>query len=142
MATYNLHRFHNAQEHTYQNAFNEIRNGRKTGHWMWFIFPQIAGLGLSEISRYYAIQNLEEAELYLKDSILAERLISISKLLLELKGKTAHQLFGSPDDLKLKSCMTLFSSVKDTDPVFQQVLDYYFGGKKDERTIEIISMGN
>ena len=142
MATYNLQRFHNAQEHTYQNAFNEIRNGRKTGHWIWFVFPQIAGLGFSEISKHYAIQNLEEAELYLKDDILAERLISISKLLLEIKGKTAHQIFGSPDDLKLKSSMTLFSSVKDTDPVFQKVLDYYFEGKKDVRTLEIISASN
>ncbi|WP_423146646.1 DUF1810 domain-containing protein [Rubrolithibacter danxiaensis] len=138
MSTYNLQRFHKAQESTYHNALLEIRGGKKTSHWMWFIFPQIAGLGYSETARFYAIHNLEEAELYLQDEILAERLITISKALLQLKGKTAHDVFGSPDDLKLKSSMTLFSSVKGADPVFHQVLDYYFGGKKDEKTLRLI----
>lgn len=99
MDTYNLGRFHKAQESTYQNALQEIRNGKKTSHWIWFIFPQLAGLGYSETARFYAIRNLEEAELYLQDKVLADRLISICKALLQLQGKTAHDIFGSPDDL-------------------------------------------
>ena len=138
MDDYNLQRFHKAQENTYHNALREIRNGRKTSHWMWFIFPQLAGLGYSETARFYAIRNLEEAELYLQDPILAERLITISKALLQVKGKTAHDIFGSPDDLKLKSSMTIFSRVKGADPVFGQVLDYYFKGEKDEKTLKLL----
>lgn len=138
MSEYNIQRFHQAQEHSYQNAFSEIRNGKKTSHWMWFVFPQIAGLGYSEISKLYAIRDLKEAELFLKDPILGERLIAITQLLLEIKGKTAHEIFGHPDDLKLQSCMTLFSSLKDAHPVFQQVLDKYYGGQKDLRTLELI----
>src|SRR5690606_11829993 len=104
------------------------------GAMMWFIFPQLAGLGYSETAKFYAIQNLEEAELYLQDKVLTERLIAICKALLELKGKTVHDIFGSPDDLKLKSSMTLFSAANGADPVFQKVLDYYFEGRKDEKT--------
>jgi len=140
MSTYNLQRFHKAQENTYQNALQEIRNGRKTGHWMWFIFPQLAGLGYSETAKFYAIQNLEEAELYLQDKVLTERLIAICKALLELKGKTVHDIFGSPDDLKLKSSMTLFSAANGADPVFQKVLDYYFEGRKDEKTLRMLGL--
>jgi len=140
MNTYNLQRFHKAQENTYQNALQEIRNGRKTGHWMWFIFPQLAGLGYSETAKFYAIQNIEEAEVYLQDKILAERLIAICKALLELKGKTVHDIFGSPDDLKLKSSMTLFSAANGADPVFQKVLDYYFEGRKDEKTLRMLGL--
>ena len=96
MTRHNLKRFHTAQENSYQNAFTEIKNGQKTTHWMWFIFPQIAGLGNTEISKHYAIKDLNEAELYLKDGILAIRLILITKLLLVIKDKTANQLFGRP----------------------------------------------
>ena len=138
MDDFDLRRFHQAQEHTYQKAFNEIRNGKKASHWMWFIFPQLAGLGYSEVSKWYAIHNLNEAELYLKDDILAERLMNLCKLLLEVKGKSAHEIFGAPDDLKLKSCMTLFSSVKGSSPIFQQVLDRYFDGNKDLKTLELL----
>jgi uncharacterized protein (DUF1810 family) len=140
MSTYNLQRFHEAQENTYQNALREIQNGLKTRHWMWFIFPQLAGLGYSETAKFYAIHNLKETELYLQDKILADRLISISKALLQLKGKTAHDIFGSPDDLKLKSSMTLFNAVSGADPVFQHVLDYYFEGKKDEKTLLMLNI--
>lgn len=140
MSIYNLDRFHYAQENIYQNALQEIRNGRKTSHWMWFIFPQLAGLGFSETAKFYAIQNLEEAEWYLQDPILAERLITICKALLQLKGKTANDIFGSPDDLKLRSSMTIFSAVQGADPVFQQVLDYYFEGRKDEKTLRMLGL--
>lgn len=135
---YNLKRFLDAQKNTFQNAFHEIKNGKKVSHWMWFIFPQIAGLGFSETSKLYAIKNLDEAELYLKHPILGTRLISISNLLLEVKGKSAYQIFGSPDDMKLKSSLTLFTLIKDANPVFKQVLNQYFDGEMDEKTIRLI----
>ena len=138
MTRHNLQRFHTAQENSYQNAFTEIKNEKKTSHWMWFIFPQIAGLGNTEISKHYAIKDLNEAEQYLKDDILANRLIQITKLLLVIKDKTANEIFGKPDDLKLKSCMTLFSLVKNPNPVFQDGLDRYFEGNKDEKTVQLI----
>src|ERR1700760_1684077 len=100
-----LKRFTEAQENTYAAAFSEIQLGKKKSHWMWFIFPQIAGLGFSETSRYYAIRDLREAESFLKHPVLGPRLINISRELLKLKTNDAHQVFGNPDDLKLKSCM-------------------------------------
>jgi uncharacterized protein (DUF1810 family) len=135
---YDLHRFLDAQEHTFDSAFREIKNGKKEGHWMWFIFPQIAGLGFSETSRFYSVSDIEEAGLYLNHPILGQRLISISRLLTGLKNKTAYQVFGSPDDMKLSSCMTLFCSLINTDPVFQQVLDIYFDGEKDKKTLKLL----
>lgn len=133
-----LQRFLEAQEDDFELALSEIKSGRKESHWMWYIFPQIAGLGFSSTSRFYAIKDLREAEDYLQHPILGERLIEISEALLEIEGKTAAQIFSSPDDMKLKSSMTLFGSLKDTNPVFQKVLDKYFDGKKDERTMQII----
>lgn len=133
-----LRRFHQAQEGTFDKALSELKNGRKTSHWMWFIFPQMVGLGSSEASRRYAINSLTEAEQYLADGLLGGRLVQISRTSLELEGKSANDIFGSPDDLKLRSSMTLFAAVKDADPVFQQVLDKYFGGKGDSRTLEIL----
>lgn len=133
-----LQRFHKAQENTFADAFREIKNGKKISHWMWFIFPQIAGLGRTETSKYYAIRNLNEAELYLKDEVLGQRLIDISKQLLLIKDKSAYQIFGSPDDLKLKSCMTLFSALKNANPVFEDVLNTYFDGQKDDKTLHQI----
>ena len=123
-----LKRFTEAQENSYAVAFSEIQQGKKKSHWMWFIFPQIAGLGLSETSRFYAIKDLQEAAGFLRHPVLGPRLIIISRELLKLKTNDAHQIFGSPDDLKLKSSMTLFSSLPDTDPVFQLVLEKYFKG--------------
>lgn len=134
----NLDRFIDAQENKYPEALNEIKNGKKRSHWMWYVFPQIAGLGLSEMSKFYAISDLHEASDYLEHPILGPRLIKISRALLEIKDKSATEIFGSPDDLKLKSCMTLFSSLKNSDPIFQQVLDRYFEGQKDERTLGIL----
>ena len=136
---YDLERFLKAQESDYAIALSEIRNGRKQSHWMWYIFPQIAGLGLSVTSKFYAIEGLPEAGEYLEHSILGKRLIEISKVLTQIEGKTANQIFGSPDDLKLKSCMTLFCAVKNTHPVFQEVLDKYFNGKQDLKTLALIN---
>ena len=133
-----LQRFLEAQEEDFSIALSEIKSGRKQSHWMWYIFPQIAGLGFSSTSRFYAIKDFAEAEEYLNHPILGERLIKISEALLEIEGKTAHQIFGSPDDMKLKSSMTLFAELKETNPVFQKVLDKYFDGETDERTLQIL----
>ncbi|RCR67478.1 DUF1810 domain-containing protein [Larkinella punicea] len=134
----NLKRFLDAQQPVYFQALSEIKNGRKQSHWMWFIFPQLAGLGFSEMARFYAIHNLEEARAYLEHPVLGDRLLEISNALLGVVGKTANQILGSPDDLKLRSSMTLFSLPKNTNPVFQAVLDKYFDGLMDLRTIELV----
>jgi len=134
-----LKRFTDAQENSYRMALSEIQQGRKQSHWMWFIFPQIAGLGFSETSRYYAIKDLQEADEFLKHPVLGSRLINISRELLKLKTTDAHSVFGNPDDLKLKSSMTLFSMLPGTDPVFQFVLEKFFNGEKDSKTLHIIS---
>ncbi|MEO8414024.1 MAG: DUF1810 domain-containing protein [Ginsengibacter sp.] len=135
---YNLQRFTDAQESKFTIAFNEIKNGRKQSHWMWFIFPQIAGLGFSDMSKRYAINDITEARLYMAHPILGKRLIDISNALLDVHGKTANQVFGSPDDIKLKSCMTLFSLLANTNPVFEEILIKYFGGAKDTKTLQLI----
>ena len=106
---------------------------------MWFIFPQISGLGFSETSRFYAIRDLQEAGGFLKHPVLRPRLINICRELLKMKTNDAHRVFGSPDDLKLKSSMTLFSMLPETDPVFQLVLEKFFSGEKDVKTLRLIS---
>jgi uncharacterized protein (DUF1810 family) len=133
----NLQRFLDAQETDYPAALSEIKNGKKRSHWMWYIFPQIQGLGFSETSRYYSIKNIDEAEEFLNHPVLGNRLIEICNALLNLKTNDAHKIFGSPDDRKLQSSTTLFSSLPDADPVFQKVLDKFFDGKKDERALQI-----
>lgn len=139
--TDDLNRFIEAQDNKYGEAFEEVKNGKKNSHWMWYIFPQIAGLGQSEMSRFYAIKDISEAGRFLNHPVLGERLISITGLLTRLKDRTANEIFGSPDDLKLKSSMTLFASVENADPVFQQVLDQYFGGEKDAKTLTVLKHG-
>lgn len=135
-----LKRFLEAQKNDYAAALAEIKRGRKLSHWMWYIFPQIAGLGFSSTSKFYAIKDKREAESYLAHPILSERLVEISNALLTVEDKTAHQIFGSPDDVKLKSSMTLFAALEDTDPVFHKVLVKYFDGAKDQRTLELIEV--
>jgi uncharacterized protein (DUF1810 family) len=135
---YNLNKFLKAQETTYRDALSEIKNGKKESHWMWYVFPQIKGLGFSTNSMFYGIDDLEEAQQYLNDPILGKRLIEISNCLLKVEDKTALTIFGKPDDIKLKSSMTLFSLLINTDPVFQEVLDKYFSGNKDQKTIQIL----
>ena len=135
-----LKRFLDAQENDFERALSEIKRGRKQSHWMWYIFPQIAGLGSSETSKFYAVKTKAEAELYLAHPVLGARLVEISEALLEIEGKTANQIFGSPDDVKLKSSMTLFGVLENTNPVFRKVLDKYFNGAKDGRTLELIDV--
>ena len=138
MVEYNLERFIDAQQRDYATALNEINNGRKQSHWMWYIFPQLQGLGYSSTSKYFALKDMDEAEAYLKHPLLNSRLIEICNALLQLKTNDAHKIFGSPDDLKLKSSMTLFSEVPNANPVFQSVLDKYFNGRKDDKTLQLL----
>jgi uncharacterized protein (DUF1810 family) len=134
-----LIKFVNAQEHYYKLALGEIKKGKKTGHWMWYIFPQIIGLGYSETTRFFAIRDKDEATEYLSHPLLGPRLIEISNELLNLSINDPVAVFGSVDSLKLKSSMTLFSIVERTDPVFQSVLDKFFGGSYDMDTIHILN---
>lgn len=138
METYDLTRFLEAQNQMYLRALEEIRKGKKTSHWMWFIFPQVAGLGRSETAQFYAIKDLQEAADYLKHPVLGTHLIATASMLLVHEGKTAAEIFGSPDDMKLRSSMTLFAQVQDADPVFKEVLLKYFGGFYDPLTLELL----
>ena len=133
---YALERFAIAQDErqTYASAVAELRAGRKLGHWMWFVFPQVAGLGMSSMSRRYAISSLEEARLYLAHPILGERLEECARVLTELDGRTAEEIFGPVDAMKLRSSMTLFARAAPESPLFHAVLDRYFGGLADEAT--------
>ena len=136
-----LKRFLKAQEQTYEAALGEIRNGKKEGHWMWFIFPQISGLGFSDTSKFYAIQGQQEAAAYLNHEILGKRLVTISTELLKLPVHNPDAIFGSVDSMKLRSSMTLFAQLEHSHPVFQQVLDKFFGGAMDETTIRLLHAG-
>ncbi len=133
---YDLKRFVRAQDGTYEVALAEIRGGRKRSHWMWYVFPQCAGLGHSETSQHYAIRSVDEAQAYLSHPVLGSRLMECVEAVLKVEGRTARDLFGSPDDLKLRSCATLFAQVSPPESVFEQVLDRYFGGERDPRTLE------
>ena len=137
--TFNLERFITAQRENYTNALAEIRSGKKHSHWMWYVFPQIAGLGNSNYAKLYAIRNRNEAEAYLQHPLLGARLLEICLALLQLKESDALLVFGSPDNLKLKSSMTLFASVPGKDnAVFKQVLNKFFAEQMDSRTLEIL----
>jgi uncharacterized protein (DUF1810 family) len=133
-----LQRFLDAQATDYAQALAEIKNGRKRSHWMWYIFPQIQGLGFSSTSKHYAIQDLAEATAYLQHPVLGKRLVEISTALLGLAGSDANRVFGSPDDLKLKSSMTLFAAVPGADAVFEKVLAKFFGGVRDGKTLQLL----
>ncbi|WP_302327901.1 DUF1810 domain-containing protein [Enterocloster lavalensis] len=133
-----LERFVQAQADSYARALREIKSGRKTSHWMWYIFPQLSGLGHSQTARYYAIRDRAEAEAYLAHPVLGKRLLEISSELLKLESSDATAVMGWPDDLKLKSSMTLFSLVS-REPVFRQVLEKYFRGEEDVYTVQAIS---
>ena len=130
-----LQRFLDAQATDYFQALAELKAGRKRSHWMWYIFPQIQGLGFSSTSQHYAIRDAAEAAAYLAHPVLGARLREISGELLKLSSSSAGSIFGSPDDLKLRSSMTLFAAVPGADPVFQAVLDKYFGGQPDAQTL-------
>jgi len=133
-----LVRFLEAQNHVYLKALDEIKSGQKRSHWMWYIFPQIKGLGSSENARFFGIKSLDEATAYVQHPILGKHLIEITKALLTIEGKSVSDIFGYPDDLKLHSSMTLFSKVENADPVFNEVLKKYFNGVLDQGTLQIL----
>lgn len=140
MQAIDLKRFLDAQKNDYQTALNEVKSGRKRSHWMWYIFPQISGLGFSSITIFYSIKDLAEAAAYLKHPVLGGRLLEITKVLLSLPGGNATAIFGSPDDMKLKSCMTLFAHVPGSEALFQKVLDKFFTGQTDVKTLQILGL--
>ncbi|MXN91123.1 DUF1810 family protein [Flavobacterium sp. Sd200] len=138
MGSTGLTRFLYAQNQMYLRALDEIKQGKKTSHWMWFIFPQLAGLGRSDTARFYAIKDLQEATDYLKHPVLGQNLVEACSALLHHKDRTALEILGSPDDIKLRSSMTLFAQVENTHPVFAEVLLKYFGGYFDPLTLELL----
>ena len=135
---FDLERFVEAQHGVYAQACAELRRGRKTGHWIWFIFPQMAGLGTSAMSERYGIGSLKEAQAYLEHSILGQRLREISGIVLAIEGRTVDEIFGWPDDMKLRSSMTLFAAASGDERVFVDVLEKYFGGERDGKTLELL----
>lgn len=136
--TYDLNRFVSAQHEVYNRILEELKSGMKRTHWMWFIFPQIHGLGHSTTAVYYAIKSIEEAREYLNHPLLGPRLLECAEAVLIIEGRTASQIFGYPDDIKLKSSMTLFAGVADSGSIFVRVLDKYFQGEQDARTLHIL----
>ncbi len=135
---YNLERFREAQKDDYETALEEIRSGMKLTHWIWYIFPQLKELGYSSTARYYGIDGRGEAEAYLKDDVLRGRLIEISEALLSLDSSDPEEVMGYPDNLKLRSCMTLFEYIAPGIDVFGKVLEKFYSGEKDEKTIELL----
>ena len=135
-----LSRFREAQQRSFETALREIQNGKKQSHWMWYIFPQMRGLGFSEISVYYGIRDMQEAKDYLADPYLRGNLETICQALLELPIENATAVFGRPDDMKLRSSMTLFSCASEDDPLYQLVLDKFYGGRADQRTLHILGI--
>ena len=133
-----LNRFTSAQEGIYDRALTELRTGKKRTHWMWFIFPQIDGLGHSPTTKYYAIKNLEEARRYLNHPVLGPRLLGCAAAVLSIEGRSVSEIFGYPDDLKLKSSMTLFARVAEPGSIFVKVLDKYYAGERDVRTRQLL----
>jgi uncharacterized protein (DUF1810 family) len=135
---YELDRFIRAQEGVYDRVLAELRGGLKRTHWMWYIFPQIDGLGHSPTARQYAIKSLEEARRYLAHPVLGARLVECAESVLAVQGRSASEIFGYPDDMKLRSSMTLFALVAEPHSVFERVLDRYFQGKRDAGTLQIV----
>ena len=133
-----LGRFVAAQADDYDRALAEVRAGRKRSHWMWYIFPQVGGLGSSSMARRYAIGSLDEARAYLAHPVLGPRLVAIAEAALGVAGRSALDIFGSPDDMKLRSSATLFALVAPPDSAFERLLDRYFGGERDGRTVELV----
>ena len=137
--TQGLQRFVEAQDRVYESVCNELALGEKTSHWMWFIFPQLKALGRSPIAKHYGLESADEALRYWQHSILGQRLVACTKLTLAQPNTAARDIFGTPDDLKFKSCMTLFAQVAPQEPVFKQALERFFAGKADESTLKLLS---
>ncbi len=136
--TYDLNRFIRAQREVYNRILGELKSGMKRTHWMWFVFPQIHGLGHSATAVYYAIKSIGEAQAYLNHPLLGSRLLECTEAVLTVEGRSASQIFSYPDDIKLKSSMTLFASVADSESLFVRVLDKYFKGERDDWTLQIL----
>ncbi|QRM57534.1 DUF1810 domain-containing protein [Sinorhizobium sp. BG8] len=135
---HDLSRFHDAQAHVFQQALSELQAGRKQTHWMWFVFPQMAGLGLSPTAQHYAIRSAGEARAYLEDPELGRRLEQCILAMLSIPEKSAYEILGSPDDRKLRSSLTLFASVADDPSLFLKALSRFYEGKPDPRTLAIL----
>lgn len=135
---FDLQRFVSAQDRIYADVLAELRNGHKRTHWMWFIFPQIQGLGFSSTTQYYAIKSAEEARAYLDHPVLGKRLLECTQAVLSVQNRSASAIFGSPDDMKLKSSMTLFDAIAQPGSAFAQVLDRYYQGQRDRKTLDIL----
>lgn len=135
---FQLARFVEAQRGTYDDALAEVSAGRKRSHWMWFIFPQLRGLGHSSMAQHYGLSGADEARAYLAHPVLGPRLVEICQALLAVNGRTAHDIFGTPDDLKLRSCVTLFAQVSPTGSVFHQLLEKYYAKAMDDRTLQLL----
>ena len=138
MDEYNLNRFVEAQIVTYEGAMLELTRGRKESHWIWYIFPQIEGLGKSDIAKLYSIKSLEEGRAYLKHPLLGPRLTEACEILLSLKDASMDEVMGFPDDLKLLSSMTLFEAVSEPNSIFTKIIEVYFDDERDENSIKII----
>ncbi len=136
---YNLQRFVDAQEGVVEGACAELRRGRKTGHWMWFIFPQLRGLGASSMAEYYGITSLAEARAYLEDPLLGERLIECSRIVTSIEGRSLREIFGSPDDMKFKSSMTLFARAAAENSIFIEAINKFCDGSFDPLTLKAVS---
>ena len=137
---YDLNRFVRAQKADYEQALSEIKSGRKCSHWMWYIFPQFEGLGFSATSKEYSIKSVAEAEAYLSHPVLGPRLTACTEAALSVRGRSAYDIFGSPDDLKLRSCATLFACVAPAGSVFDRLLDQFFQGERDPRTLRLLGI--
>jgi uncharacterized protein (DUF1810 family) len=137
---HNLNRFVQAQAGDYNQALSEIRKGRKRSHWMWYIFPQLDGLGFSSTSKRYSIKSVAEAEAYVAHPILGPRLMECAEAVLRVEGRSALEIFGSPDDVKLKSCATLFARVSPPGSVFDQLLEKYYRGERDSKTLHLLGI--
>jgi uncharacterized protein (DUF1810 family) len=135
---YDLQRFLTAQQAIHQQALREIRGGHKSSHWMWFVFPQLRGLGVSATSRRFGISGPDEARAYLAHPTLGPRLVEMAEAALDLDSSSAHDVFGYPDDMKLKSCATLFAVVSPPGSVFERLLAQYFDGERDTRTLALL----
>ena len=134
---FDLRRFVDAQDRVYDTVLAELRNGAKRSHWIWFVFPQMRGLGRSATAQHYGIASLGEARAYLAHPVLGPRLVECVRLVLSQDGKSAHDIFGSPDDMKFRSCLTLFAEVA-TDDIFLRALEKYFGGRQDAATLDLL----
>jgi uncharacterized protein (DUF1810 family) len=136
---YNLQHFLNAQERVYDTVLAELRTGRKSSHWIWFIFPQIAGLGHSAMAQQFAIGSLDEANAYLQHPVLGQRLRECTQLVLSVEGRSAEEIFSYPDNLKFRSCMTLFLMAATDNTLFKNALHKYFDGQPDQLTLDILA---